>query len=99
MATPVPTVAAIAASAALTVTAPSTAPTTTERSSAAGTLGFRARFIDIQRAAAKLCTVERSDRTLGLSLIGHLHERKSTGPACVAIGFDANPLHLAVRFK
>jgi hypothetical protein len=67
-ATPVAT-----ASAAVTAT-PAAASTTT----ATTTLGLRSRFVDYQVASAKILTVQRVDRAIGIVIIAQFNECKST---------------------
>jgi hypothetical protein len=93
------TIAAITAAAALPVTAPSSATAASVRSTASRAFRFRASFVHIQRAAPKLRAVESCNRALRFGLVGHFNEREATGPARIAIGFDAHPLNLTVSFK
>jgi hypothetical protein len=101
MATPVaPPVSAIAASTTTAVTSAATpSAAATIRPAAPGAFGLRTRFVHVQRAAAELRSIERRNRPFSLGFIRHFHERETTGPARIAIGFNADPLNLAVRFK
>jgi len=57
------------------------------------------RLIDIQRAAAHVCTIQRSNRSLRFRFIRHLHKRKAPRPAGLTIGHDANAFYRAIGFE
>jgi hypothetical protein len=73
-----------------TVAAAATATTTT-----ATAAGFVLRFVDLERATAKVLAVERLHRFLGVSA-RHFHEAEATGLARVAVVDEGDFVHVAV---
>jgi hypothetical protein len=80
-------------------TSTSAAGTSSAAGSAGTAVGLGTRFVDIQRAAAKLFPIQSRDRLLGLRGVGHLYERKSSGASGVPIGYHADLIDFAVGFK
>jgi hypothetical protein len=102
MSTPVATVAAVATTTATAITTPATASATTAatvRPTATAAFGLGARFVDIQRSAAKLRAIQSRDCALCLGFVGHFHKSKASGTARIAICLDADPLYVSVRLK
>ena len=66
---------------------------------AEGALGFGARFVDIQGAAVDIAAVQLGDGAVGIRIGAHLDESETLGPPGIAIGYDADALHGAVRLK
>jgi hypothetical protein len=60
---------------------------------------FRPGFIDVDGSSIKLPSVQSGDRFLGLTVLRHLDESKASGPACIAIRYDADTLNGSVGFK
>ena len=97
------------ATAAATAAAPTTAATTTAASATAvaatiastatAALGLGASFINIKGAPAHLAPVQCGDRFFTIFGAGHLHESESPRASGIAVGHDANPIHLPVRFE
>jgi hypothetical protein len=56
-------------------------------------------FIDVESAAAKFSTVQRSNCLFSLAGVGHFDESKSSRATCIAFGNDAYLLDGAVGFK
>jgi hypothetical protein len=71
----------------------------TARSAGTATIGLGARFVDIQRAAAKLFSIQSRDGLLGFRRVGHFYEGKSAGAAGVPIGYHADLIDFSVGFK
>jgi hypothetical protein len=69
------------------------------RSAWTATIGFGARFVDIQGAAAKLFPIQSRDGLLGFGRVGHFYESKSAGTSGVPIGHHADLVDFAVGFK
>jgi hypothetical protein len=91
---------ATAASTTSASVAPASAAVTTAAStSTAATLGFGPGLINIQGASADLLPVQRSDGFVTLFGICHLDKAKAAGTASVAVGHDADPVHLSIGFK
>jgi hypothetical protein len=97
MATPV---SAIASTPTTAVTPTSTAATgSAAKGPTATAFGLRTRFVHVQSAAAELSSVQSGYRALRLAFIRHFNESEASRSACIAIGFDADPLNLAVSLK
>jgi hypothetical protein len=86
-----------AATAAATTVRASSA--TAAETSTAATLGFGAGFINIQRPAVELRSVERGDRLIRFGGIRHFDEGETTGAAGVAVGYQVDALHTSVRLE
>jgi hypothetical protein len=56
-------------------------------------------FIDVQSAAAKFSTVQRSNCLFSFAGVGHFDESESSRATCIAFGNDAYLLDGAVGFK
>jgi hypothetical protein len=74
-------------------------PTISTIPASASALWPGARLIDIQFTASYLAPVQRSDRLFSFLGVGHLHESKTAGPACVPVRHDTDPVHLPMRLK
>src|SRR5271155_751851 len=68
-------------------------------STAAGVLGFGAGLVDVQRASADLRAIQRSDGLFSILVAGHFHKAEPARPPGIAVGHDADPVHLTVRLK
>jgi hypothetical protein len=95
---------AITAIPSTTAAASSTIPSTAAATVAASTtttaaLGLRARFVDVDGAAADLRTVQGRDGLISIFVAGHFDETESARAPRVAVGHDADPINLSVRFK
>jgi hypothetical protein len=90
----------VVASTASATRTPAAAGTSTATRPSAGTaIGLGARFVDVQRAAAKLFAVQSRNGFLGFGSIRHFYECKSSGPSGVTIGDQADLIDFAVRLK
>ena len=98
-ATAAATAAATTTTAATTTAATATAVAATIASAATAALGLGASFINIQCAPAHLASVQCGDRFFTIFGAGHFHESESPRASGVAVGHDANPIHLPVRFE
>ena len=56
-------------------------------------------LIYIKRASPDLAAVERGNRFLAILRVRHLDKAKAARTSGVAIGHDANPVHLSVGFE
>jgi hypothetical protein len=92
-----PTTTATAAAA--TVSAAISAPASAVASTAARVLGFGARLIHVERASADLRAVQRSDGLLSILVARHFHKAESARASSIAVGHDADPVHLTMRLK
>jgi hypothetical protein len=68
-------------------------------STAAPALFLRPGFIYGERSAIEFLAVERDNGPLAFAVIGHFHESKASGLSGIAVGYDADAIHRAVRFK
>src|SRR5437763_10087266 len=68
-------------------------------SSARSPRGLRTSFIDIQRSAVNIRSVERSDSFVGFARIAHFDKCKTSSLSRVAIRHDVHPINAAVSFK
>src|SRR5271166_4519204 len=59
-------------------------------------VGFGPGFVDIDRAATQVRSIEAGDGLIGFLGIRHFDERETAGAACVAVGHQAYPFHGAV---
>src|SRR5271155_2415129 len=84
---------------AATVPAAIAAPASAVASTAAGVLGFGAGLVDVQRASADLRAIQRSDGLFSILVAGHFHKAEPARPPGIAVGHDADPVHLTVRLK
>jgi hypothetical protein len=60
---------------------------------------FRARFVHLQVSTAEILPIESGNRAGRFRIIRHFHERKSAGPARLAIRGDVNSRNLAERLE
>ena len=81
---------------ATTPAAASAAISTTVASAAARPLRFRTSFIYIQRAAAQLRAVDGRNCLVPLFRAGHFHEAEAPRSASIAVGHNADSVHLSV---
>src|ERR1041385_8136813 len=72
------------------------APAKTWSTSAARPVGFRLGFIDDQSASSEAGTIQGCYGFFSFFIAGYLHESKSTGAPCVAIGHHAYSLNASV---
>jgi hypothetical protein len=83
-----------------TTTAPaaaaSTAISTTVASAAARPLRFRTSLIYVQRPAAQLRAVDGRNCLIPLFRAGHFHEAEAPRSASIAVGHNADSVHLSV---
>jgi hypothetical protein len=82
-----------------TPTAGTTATAAWTSSTEATFVCLGASFIDVQSAAAKLSSVQRSNCLFRFAGVGHFDESKSSRATCIAFGNDAYLLDGAVGFK
>jgi hypothetical protein len=99
---------ASAATAAATTTIPTAAATVSTAipasassiaSTASGVLGFWTRLVHVERAAADLRAVQRSDGFLSIFVAGHFYKAEAARTSGIAIGHNADPVHLPKRFE
>jgi len=74
-------------------------PTPAEAATTAAAIGFWAGFVHVDGASAELRAVQCRDCLLSVFVIGHFNETKTTGAASVAIGQNADPVHLAIALE
>jgi hypothetical protein len=98
MATAIPAIPSTTAAAASAIASTTTA-STVPAASATAALGLRARFVDVDGAAADLRTVQGRDGLISIFVAGHFDETESARAPRVAVGHDADPINLSVRFK
>jgi hypothetical protein len=91
-------IASTTAAATSAIASSAAAPTVTAATTAAA-LGLRARFVDVDGATADLRTVQGRNRFFSIFVAGHFHETESARAPRVAVGHDADPINLSVRFK
>src|SRR5580698_7246206 len=60
---------------------------------------FRTRFVDIQRPAIQLSSIQFSDRTIRFRVGTHLDKSEPTGLPGIAVGNDVDPLDGTVRLE
>jgi hypothetical protein len=68
-------------------------------SAAAGRTSFWFGLVDFQSPPAQLGSIQRGNRLVGCSGIGHLDKGEAAGTARFAIRDNADPLHCAMRLK
>ena len=66
---------------------------------ATSVLSFRARLVHVERASAYLRTVQRRNGFLSIFVDSHFHEAESARASRVAVGHDADPVHLPKGLK
>jgi hypothetical protein len=71
----------------------------TPTAATAGAFGFRTRFVYVQCSSTNLRAVQSSDRFLSVLGACHFDKAKSARASSVAIGHDADSIHLAVNFE
>ena len=62
-------------------------------------LGFGARFVDVDGASANLLTVESGDGFFAVFVTIHFYETETAGAAGVTIGHDADAVDLSVGLE
>jgi hypothetical protein len=90
-----PAVPTATAAFATTAATASTAPA----SSAGRTIRLRSRFVDVDSASAELRSIQPCDCLLPIFVAGHLDESEASGPAGVAVGHDADAIHLSIGLE
>lgn len=83
----------------LVAPATTTAATAAIPASAGSALGFRTRFIHIQRASSQIRTVEGIDGFVALFRVRHFHERKTARTSGLTIGQNTDTLYLSIRLE
>ena len=78
---------------ATTTTSPAVSATTTDA------LCFGPCFVHVQRPSGKLRTIKRRDRFFAFFGVRHLDESEATRAAGIAVGYNADPIHLSVGSK
>jgi hypothetical protein len=92
--------AATAAAATTVATAFSaTAAAITPAATAAGVLSFGARFVHVERAPAHLLAIQRCNGFFSILVAGHFHEAEAARAPGIAVGHDADPVHLPEGLK
>src|ERR1700733_369590 len=101
--------ARLARIATIVVAPPSAAPATKTFTSASAsesfttaaswTIGLWLGLIDGQGTATKVGSVQRGNRLVGFSGIGHFHERETSRASCVAVRHQADLVHRAMWLK
>ena len=66
---------------------------------AAGAIGLRARFVDVQRAAIEVPPVDGSNCLLAFAIVCHFHEAEAARLTSVAIGGNVDTTDCTVGFK
>jgi hypothetical protein len=95
-----PTASSAAATAAATpVSAAISASASTVASAAAGVLRLGTRLVHVERATADLRAIQRSNSFFSILVAGHFHKAEPARPSGIAVGHDADPVHLSVRLK
>src|SRR6266550_2529527 len=62
-------------------------------------LSLLPRFVDLQRPATQATPGDRCGGLVCLARIGHLHERKTSGPSGFFVGHDIDAFHDSVGFE
>src|ERR1700685_1061318 len=91
--------ASATAAAATTVATTISAPASAVPSAASGVFGLRTRLVHIERASAHLRAVQCGDGLFSVFIAGHFHKAESARASGIAVGHDADPVHLPVRLK
>src|SRR5271156_653502 len=91
--------ATAATAAATTVAAAISAAPSAVAAAASGVFGLRSRLVHVERASAHLRAVQRSDGLFSVFIAGHLHKAEAARAPGVAVGHDADPVHLPEGFK
>jgi hypothetical protein len=87
------------ATAGASTTASSGTSTATTAGSAGAALGLGTRLVDIQCASAELFAIQSGDGLLGFCGVGHFYKCKPSGSAGVSVGYQADLIDFAMRFK
>jgi hypothetical protein len=66
---------------------------------AAGAFRLRSRFIDVQRSAIQVHTVDGGNCPLALAIVCHFHEAKAASLTSVPVGDDVDTVNSSVVFK
>src|SRR4051794_33757625 len=92
-----------ARTASTTATTPAAGPAATtaatEAAATATALGFGPSFVNIERTAIEICSIERRDRAIRFGGVRHFDERKPARTAGVTVGYQVDTVHLSVRLK
>ena len=91
--TAAPTAVAAAPAAAVPTSASAVA------SAASGVFCLRTSLVHVERASAHLRTVQCRNGLFSIVIAGHLHKSESARSPGIAIGHNADPVHLPERFK
>ena len=84
----------------VTVVATRTAETAaTSTATAAATIFLRAGFVDVERTAVEVRTIQCRDCRIALSVVAHFDEAKAAGLTRIAIRYDADAIHGPVGLK
>jgi hypothetical protein len=89
----------VASTAAATGTSTAAGTAAAAARSAGTAIGFRTRFVDVQRATAQLFPVQSRDGFLGFAGIGHFYEGKSSRAPGITVGDQADLIDFAMRLK
>ena len=92
-------VSASTTAAATTVSAAIAASTSAVASTASGVLGFGAGLVYVECASADLCAIQRRNGFFSILVAGHFYEAEPARASGIAVGHDADPVHLPVRLK
>ena len=88
-----------ATAAATTVSAAIATSASSVASPASGVLGLGTRLVHVERASAHLRAIQRSDGLFSILVARHFHKAESARAPSIAVGHDADPVHLTVRLK
>src|ERR1700678_2173378 len=91
--------ATAATAAATTVAATTSAPASAVAPAASGVFGLRTRLVHVERASTHLRAVQCGDGFFSVFIAGHLDKAEAARASGVAVGHDADPVHLPERFK
>src|SRR5580658_9823975 len=76
-----------------------TTPTSATTPAAKAAFGLGTRFVDIQRAAIQLSSIQLSDRTIRFRISAHLNKPEAAGLPGIAVGNDVYALHGSIRLE
>jgi hypothetical protein len=82
-----------------TVSAAIAASAATVASATSGVLGLGARLVHVERPSAYLRTIQPRNGLFSVLVAGHFHKAEPARPSGIAVGHDADPIHLPERFK
>jgi len=95
---PTPSSAAATAAAA-TITTAISATASAVASTAPSVFGLRTGFVHVEGSSAHLRSVQRGDGFFSILVAGHLHKAEAARAPGIAVGHDADPVHLPERLK